>query len=208
MPILYTRRIHRLFSLSTCHPQTSLPSSPFPPLAPSILLPRILGLHNPHHRQQPPRCVARLGPHADPVLRPRNVQLDVLVQRARFVVRVALGDGVVRPEDLEGAGVAGGSGGRVRSSPVRVGGLQEGSGLPCVGHDNVVKGGVGTAKAREADFEDHGCGGAGDVVGWGSSRLSRFEVQAGPGSTGGNFGASHMYNVNSVQLWLDRGRGW
>ncbi len=54
-----------------------------------------------HHRQQSPDGLRRLRAHADPVLRPQHVELDVLVQMSGGVVRVRLRHRVVRADDLE-----------------------------------------------------------------------------------------------------------
>lgn len=60
---------------------------------------------NAYHGQQPPHHIRRLRADSYPVLRPQRVQLDVLVQLARAVVRVLLGYGVVGTDHLERSAV-------------------------------------------------------------------------------------------------------
>lgn len=137
-------------------------------------------LHQTNHAEQAPRGLRRLRAHAEPVLRARHVQPDVLLLARRR------GGGAVEQGGDVGVGVGGGGGGERRLARdgvvgalgwVRGGRRGEGGGRTDdfegagvargagVGDDDVVEGGVAAAEAGEADFEDHGCGGAGE--GWG-----------------------------------------
>lgn len=82
------------------------------------------------------------------------------MQLAGIVVRVLLGGWVVGAYHFQGTGVARRSRGKVS---VVCSNCRGGTGyVPCVGDDDVVKGFVDAAEAREADFDNH-CG-VGGVV--------------------------------------------
>lgn len=106
VPLLHTLRILLLRTNQTLRRRLG------PHNLPLYLAHAELRLQNPHHAQQPPRGVARLRAHADPVPRARHVQLDVFPRPAVRVARSwGLGVRVVGPEDFERATVARSAGG-------------------------------------------------------------------------------------------------
>ena len=61
-----------------------------------------------YHTQQPPNSITRLRAHAQPIPRPGDINLDVLHLSVSFLrANRCLGDWIVRPEDLQGFGIAG-----------------------------------------------------------------------------------------------------
>lgn len=68
--------------------------------------PKLLLRQNPNHRQQSPSRICRLRTHTYPVLGPMRIELNILVQLPRIVVRIRLRHGIVGTQHLERTRVA------------------------------------------------------------------------------------------------------
>lgn len=115
-----------------------------------------------HHRKKPPDRIRGLRAHTNPVLGPVNVELDVLVQLSRRVIRRLLRHRIVCPDHLEGLAVSRGPATRMRlgvsSSRLHGTGL---AGwlvvLPCLGDDDIVEWGIFPSETGKSEFDHHCC---------------------------------------------------